>query len=142
MAENALSVILSVSEVSKNGKFSFNLCGFFCCGLRLATRWVALCESSKWQQWCRFFAITQNDKTSRPCAIKTLFTRHCKQGLCFVWQVICKTKFWKLCYACKVCLQRQISGFSQRQARRKNSVFENGAKFFKFSVKNLLYYPF
>ena len=26
---DALAVILSVSEVSKNGKFSFNLCGFF-----------------------------------------------------------------------------------------------------------------
>ena len=40
-------VILSVSEVSKNGKFSFNLCGFFCCGLRLATRWVAFLQRLK-----------------------------------------------------------------------------------------------
>ena len=40
-------VILSASEVSKNGKFSFNLCGFFCCGLRLATRWVAALKMTK-----------------------------------------------------------------------------------------------
>ena len=40
-------VILSASEVSKNGKFSFNLCGFFCCGLRLATRWVAFLQRLK-----------------------------------------------------------------------------------------------
>ena len=48
MARNdAFAVILSVSEVSKNGKFSFNLYGFFCCGLRLATRWVAFLQRLK-----------------------------------------------------------------------------------------------
>ena len=40
-------VILSASEVSKNSKFSFNLCGFFCCGFRLATRWVAFLQRLK-----------------------------------------------------------------------------------------------
>ena len=40
-------VILGASEVSKNGKFSFNLCGFFCCGLRLATRWVATLKMTR-----------------------------------------------------------------------------------------------
>mgnify|MGYP004650977533 CR=1 FL=1 len=44
---DAFAVILSVSEVSKNGKFSFNLCGFFCCGLRLTTRWVAFLQRLK-----------------------------------------------------------------------------------------------
>ena len=44
---DAFAVILSASEVSKNGKFSFNLCGFFCCGLRLATRWVAFLQRLK-----------------------------------------------------------------------------------------------
>ena len=44
---DALAVILSASEVSKNGKFSFNLCGFFCCGLRPATRWVATLKMTK-----------------------------------------------------------------------------------------------
>ena len=44
---DAFAVILSISEVSKNGKFSFNLCGFFCCGLRLTTRWVAFLQRLK-----------------------------------------------------------------------------------------------
>lgn len=30
---------------------------------------------------------------SRPCAIKTLFTRHYKQGLCFVGQTFAKQSF-------------------------------------------------
>ena len=44
---DAFAVILSASEVSKNSKFSFNLCGFFCCDLRLATRWVAFLQRLK-----------------------------------------------------------------------------------------------
>ena len=40
------------SEVSINLKCKFAPLrrGFFCCGLRLASRSVALCESSKWQE--------------------------------------------------------------------------------------------
>ena len=42
---DAFAVILSISEVSKNGKFSFNLCGFFAT-LKM-TKWAIFAKTAR-----------------------------------------------------------------------------------------------